>query len=44
MWLIKRTLVDGWQLDRALEEATALGLSDGPVKQFMLEQIRTRQR
>ena len=42
MWLIKRVLVDGWALDRALEEASALGLNSGPVRQFVLDQLRAR--
>lgn len=44
MWLIKRTLVDGWELDRAMEEATALGLTSAPVRRFVLDQIQTRQK
>jgi hypothetical protein len=44
MWLIKRTLVDGWDLDRALEEATALGLTNEAVKKFALDQIQQRKR
>jgi hypothetical protein len=44
MWLVKPTLVDGWDLNRALEEATLLGLTSEPVKQFVLEQIRARQK
>jgi hypothetical protein len=44
MWLIKRTLVDGWELNRALEEATLLGLTNETVKAFALEQIKARQK
>jgi hypothetical protein len=44
MWLIKRVLVDGWDLNRAVEEATALGLSNEPVKRFVLEQIEARKK
>ena len=44
MWLIKRVLVDGWELDRAMQEATALGLTNENVKNFMLEQIRARRK
>jgi len=45
-WLIKRVLVDGWDLDRALKEAEALGLDDkGEMKQFALGYIEShRQR
>ena len=28
MWLMKRAIVDGWNVDEALEEATALGLTN----------------
>jgi hypothetical protein len=43
MWLIKRTLVDGWELDRAMEEATLLGLTNENLKQFAIGEIRARQ-
>jgi hypothetical protein len=44
MWLMKRAIVDGWEVDRALEEATALGLANEALKQFFLDQIRQRRR
>ena len=44
MWLMKRTIVDGWDADRALEEATALGLNNETLKQFFLAQIQERKR
>jgi hypothetical protein len=44
MWLMKRAIVDGWEVDRALEEATALGLANETLKQFFLDQIRQRRR
>ena len=44
MWLIKRVLVDGWDVNRAMEEATALGLTNEPVKRFMLAQIEARKK
>jgi hypothetical protein len=44
MWLMKRAIVDGWNTDRALEEATALGLTNERLKQFFLAQIQQRQR
>lgn len=44
MWLMKRAVVDGWDVDRAMEEAVALGLANESLKQFFLEQIRARQR
>ena len=44
MWLMKRAIVDGWDVNRALEEATALGLTNETMKQFFLDQIRQRKR
>jgi uncharacterized protein (TIGR01244 family) len=45
-WLIKRALVDGWDLDRAVKEAEGLGLDDkGEMKRFALGYIEShRQR
>jgi len=42
MWLMKRTIVDGWDVDRALREATELGLTNEALKQFFVAQIRQR--
>jgi len=42
MWLMKRAIVDGWDTDKALEEATALGLTNQPLKDFFLAQIKQR--
>ena len=44
MWLMKRAMVDGWNTDKALEEATALGLTNEPLKQFFVAQIQQRKR
>jgi hypothetical protein len=44
MWLMKRAIVDGWDTSKALEEATALGLTNERLKQFFLEQIQQRRR
>ena len=44
MWLMKRALVDGWETDRALEEATLLGLTNPALREFMLEEIKKRKR
>jgi hypothetical protein len=44
MWLIKRALVDGWDTNRALEEATALGLANEQVKKFVLDQVAARRK
>jgi uncharacterized protein (TIGR01244 family) len=41
-WLIKRALVDGWDLDRAVKEAEGLGLDDkGEMKEFALGYIES---
>ena len=43
MWMLKRVLVDDWALDRALEEATALGLNpESSLRQFALDYIAAR--
>ena len=44
MWLMKRAIVDGWDTDKALEEATQLGLTSENLKQFFLAQIQQRKR
>jgi hypothetical protein len=44
MWLAKRVLVDGWDVNRAVEEATALGLTNASMKQFILDQIEVRRK
>ena len=37
MWMIKRLVIDGWDVDRATTEATAIGLKSPVLKQFALE-------
>jgi hypothetical protein len=44
MWLMKRTIVDGWPTDKALDEATQLGLTNEKLKQFFVAQIEQRKR
>jgi hypothetical protein len=44
MWLMKRTMVDGWDVDRAMAEATDLGLTNEGLKTFFLAQINERKR
>lgn len=44
MWLMKRVMVDKWDTNKALEEATALGLSNENLKKFFLNQIAQRTR
>ena len=40
MWLIKRLSVDRWDVDRAVAEAEALGLSNPALKQWAIEYAR----
>ena len=44
MWLMKRAIVDGWDTNKALDEATLLGLTNETLKQFFLEQIKQRKK
>ncbi len=37
MWLIKRMVVDGWDVQRASEEAATIGLSIERLKQFAID-------
>jgi uncharacterized protein (TIGR01244 family) len=41
VWLVRRVLVDGWAVDKASEEAEALGLTSAPLKQFALDYVAT---
>lgn len=41
MWLIKRVLIDKWDIDRASEEASALGLTSSALKTFALGYIQS---
>jgi uncharacterized protein (TIGR01244 family) len=41
LWLIKRVEVDKWDVDRAVEEASALGLTNPTLKALALEHIAT---
>jgi hypothetical protein len=44
MWLIKRVLVDSWDVNRAMEEATALGLTNPAIRKYALNQIQARKK
>lgn len=44
MWLMKRVIVDGWDTNKAMEEATALGLTNENLKKFFLEEIQKRKK
>jgi uncharacterized protein (TIGR01244 family) len=39
LWLIKRVKVDGWPVQKALDEATAIGLTSDALKKFALDYI-----
>jgi uncharacterized protein (TIGR01244 family) len=40
MWFIKRALVDKWDTNRAMAEATDLGFTSQPLKNFAMEYIK----
>ena len=40
MWLIKRLVVDRWEVERAVAEAEALGLTNPALKEWALEYAR----
>lgn len=40
MWLIKRIVVDNWEVERAEAEAQALGLTNAALKQWAIEYAR----
>jgi uncharacterized protein (TIGR01244 family) len=44
MWMIKRMVVDHWDADRAGQEATALGMTSAPLKQFAIDYAQTHKR
>ena len=44
MWLIKRGVVDKWDNDRAMEEATQLGLASPVLKAFALDYIQAHKK
>jgi uncharacterized protein (TIGR01244 family) len=39
MWMVKRVLIDGWDVPRASEEAALLGLTHENLKQFAIDYI-----
>jgi uncharacterized protein (TIGR01244 family) len=40
MWFIKRGVVDKWDIDRAMAEATQLGFTSQPLKNFAIDYIK----
>jgi len=43
LWMVKRVLVDKWDVARAQTEAEALGLSSAPMKKYVLDYIQAHQ-
>jgi uncharacterized protein (TIGR01244 family) len=41
MWLVKRVLVDKWDVEKASTEAASLGLTNAGLKAFMLDYIKS---
>lgn len=44
MWLIKRIVVDGWDVERAKDEATTIGLTSAELERFALDYAATHKR
>jgi uncharacterized protein (TIGR01244 family) len=44
LWMAKRMLVDNWPEDRALAEATTIGLTNPSLKQFALAYVAARRK
>jgi len=44
MWFVKRVMLDKWDNERALAEATQLGLTSEPLKNFALNYIQTHKK
>ena len=41
LWMIKRVKMDGWDRQRAIDEATALGMASERLKQFAINYLDT---
>jgi uncharacterized protein (TIGR01244 family) len=44
MWLIKRLVVDGWDQDRAVAEAQALGQTSAVLRQYAIDYAQSRRK
>jgi uncharacterized protein (TIGR01244 family) len=44
VWLAKRVLQDGWAVDKATEEAKAIGLRSEAIEKFALDYIATHKK
>jgi hypothetical protein len=42
MWLIKRVIVDGWDVGKATAEAETIGLTSAALRQFALDYVAAR--
>lgn len=44
MWMVKRVQIDGWDIAKASDEATALGMTGATMKQFVLDYLQSHPR
>jgi hypothetical protein len=44
MWMIKRLVVDRWDVEKASTEATALGLSSPALKKFAIDYAQSHKK
>lgn len=44
MWLIKRVVVDGWDVQRATDEAVVIGLTHADLKKFAIDYATSHRR
>ena len=44
VWMIKRALQDGWPVEKAQQEAEAIGLSNAGLKAFAAEYIASHKK
>ena len=44
LWMIKRVEVDGWDQQKAMDEAVALGLANDRLKQFVANYLQTHKK
>jgi uncharacterized protein (TIGR01244 family) len=44
MWMIKRLVVDGWDVEKASAEAAALGLTNQALKEFAINYAQTHKK
>lgn len=44
MWFVKRVLLDKWDNDRAMQEATELGFSNAALKTFMVNYVQSHKK